>query len=79
MKDSEVSKLRFSDTCYKPYEYEKWLCGVTRVMIAIPPAMGAYWVRIVEVAEGTYHKYLNDVSTSRASLRPKKGSAPFEY
>ena len=41
MKDSEVAKLRFSDTCYKPYEYEKWLCGVTRVMIAIHPEMGA--------------------------------------
>ena len=72
MKDSEVSKLRFSDTCYKPYEYEKWLCGVTRVMIAIHPEMGAYWNRIVAAAEKTYHKYVNYVRTSRVSLRPKK-------
>ena len=71
MKDSDVQKLRFVETWYKPYEYEKWLCGVTRVMVANQPEMAIYW-NLVESAEKTYHKYRNEIRTSRVSLKPAK-------
>ena len=28
MKDSEIAKLRFSSTSYKPLEYEKWIRSI---------------------------------------------------
>ena len=70
MKDAEFVKLRFSDSCYKPYEYEKWIQGLTRTMTASHPELGMYWTRIVQSAESVYHKYLNDVSVTRVSLKP---------
>ena len=72
MKDSECAKLRFVDSCYKPYEYEKWICGVNRMMTATHPELGAYWTRVVETAQSTYFQYLNDVSVTRVSLKPRQ-------
>ena len=70
MKDAEFVELRFSDSCHKPYEYEKWIRGLTRAMLASHPELGMYWSRIVQSAESIYHKYLNDVSVARVSLKP---------
>ena len=70
MKDAEFVKLWSSDSCYRPYEYEKWIRGLTRAMTASHPELGAYWSRIVQSAESIYHQYLNDVSVTRVSLKP---------
>ena len=39
-------------------------------MTASHPELGMYWTRIVQSAESIYHKYLNDVSVTRVSLKP---------
>ena len=70
MKDAEFVKLRFSDNSYRPYEYEKWIRGLTRAMTATHPELGAYWSRVVGAAEAVYHRYLTDVSATRVSLKP---------
>ena len=40
MKHGEFTKLRFADGCYKPYEYEKWIHAITRVLTAMHPEHG---------------------------------------
>ena len=72
MKDAEFMKLRFPETSYRPYEYEKWIRGITRSMTASHPEIGTYWLRIVDSAESVYQRYLNDVSSTRVSLKPKE-------
>ena len=32
MKDSEVWKLKFPENCYKPYEYDRWIMAVNRIL-----------------------------------------------
>ena len=70
LKESDIAKLRFSETCYKPYEYEKWIRSVTRSLISSHSELGKYWNRVVKSAETVYQKYLNDFSTTRVSLKP---------
>ena len=40
MKDSEMTKLKFSPTSYKPLEYEKWIMTVSTTMRGLPPEIG---------------------------------------
>ena len=51
LKETEFAKLRFSDSSYKPYEYEKWIRGFTRVMESTHPELGSYWTRVLTAAE----------------------------
>ena len=39
-------------------------------LTAVHPEMGAYWQRVVQSAGTVYNTYLNDVSTTRVSLKP---------
>ena len=71
LKETEFQKLKFPDGCYKPYEYEKWIKAVTMSLTAVHPELGGYWNRVVKSAEAVYNAYLNDVSTTRVSLKPK--------
>ena len=43
MKDRDTRKLKFPESCYTPYEYEKWLQDVNRTMEADHPDIGLYW------------------------------------
>ena len=70
MKETEFQKLKFADGCYKPYEYEKWIKAVTMTLTAVHPEMGGYWQRVVKSVGAVYNAYLNDVSTTRVSLKP---------
>ena len=40
-------------------------------LTAVHPELGGYWNRVVKSAEVVYNTYLNDVSTTRVSLKPK--------
>ena len=50
MKDSEISKLRFTPTSYKPLEYEKWIKTVTTTMKGLHPEIGRYWQAVCTLA-----------------------------
>ena len=62
MKDSEMTKLKFSSTSYKPLEYEKWIMTVSATMRGLHPEIGRYWRAVCTLAEQTYEKYLKDLS-----------------
>ena len=49
---------------------KKWIKAVTMTLTAVHPEMGGYWQRVVKSAESVYNAYLNDVSTTRVSLKP---------
>ena len=72
MKDSEISKLKFTSTSYKPLEYEKWVKTVSTTMKGLHPEIGRYWRAVCTLAEKTYEKYLNDLSFTRLSIFPRK-------
>ena len=71
LKETEFQKRKFPDGCYNTYEYEKWIKAVTMSLTAVHPELGGYWNRVVKSAEAVYNTYLNDVSTTRVSLKPK--------
>ena len=70
MKDSEMTKLKFSPTSYKPLEYEKWIMTVSTTMKGLHPEIGRYWRAVCTLAEQTYEKYLKDLSFTRVSILP---------
>ena len=72
MKDSEISKLKFTATSYKPLEYEKWIKTVSTTMKGLHPEIGRYWRAVCTLAEKTYEKYLNDSSFTRVSVFLRK-------
>ena len=72
MKDSEILKLRFTATSYKPLEYEKWIKTVSTTMKGLHPEIGRYWQAVCTLAETTYEKYLNDLSFTRVSILPSE-------
>ena len=72
MKDSEIAKLRFSSTSYKPLEYEKWIKTVSTTMKGLHPNIGRYWRAVCTLAEKTYEKYLNDLSFTGVSIFPSE-------
>ena len=72
MKDSEISKLKFSSASYKPLEYEKWIKTVSTTMKGLHPEIGRYWRAVCTLAEKTYEKYLNDLSFTRVSIFPSE-------
>ena len=55
MKDSEIAKLRFSSTCNKPLEYEKWLLNLNTTMQGLHPEIGNYWSCLCITAENSMH------------------------
>ena len=70
IQDTEIEKLVFTESCFKPYEYERWISSVKTSMERFHPEIGVYWNRISRSAEATYHMYLKDVRVSRASMQP---------
>ena len=72
MKDSEIAKLKFVEGSYKPFEYEKWIMSVNRFMKGLHPEIGHDWEKVSKEAEGTYFKYLKDLSPTRVSLQPRR-------
>ena len=72
MIDSEISKLKFTATSYKPLEYEKWIKTVSTTMKGLHPEIGRYWQAVCTLAEKTYEKYLNDLSFTRVSIFPSE-------
>ena len=79
MKDSEISKLKFSSASYKPVEYEKWIKTVSTTMKGLHPEIGRYWRAVCTLAEKTYEKYLNDLSSTRVSIFPSEVVARTPY
>ena len=65
MKDSEISKLKFTSAFHKPLEYEKWIKTVSTTMKGLHPEIGRYWRAVCTLAEKNYEKYLNDLSFTR--------------
>ena len=72
MKDSEMTKLRFSSTSYRPLEYEKWIKTVSTTMKGLHPEIGRYWRAVCTLAEKTYEKYLMDLVFTRVSIFPSE-------
>ena len=70
LKDSEVKKLIFAENIYKPFEYEKWVMAVNRLMDSFHPEIGAYWLRVSRAAKETYRQYLKDLRVRSASMQP---------
>ena len=60
MKDSEIARLKFTSTSYKPLEYERWVKTVSTTMKGLHPEIGRYWRAVCTLAEKTYEKYLNE-------------------
>ena len=57
MKDGDMIKLKFSDGCYKPYEYEKWAQADKRLMTGYHPEIGVYWDRIAQASEDVHQHF----------------------
>ena len=66
-----MTKLTFTDECYKPFEYEKWRMSIDRTLNGFQPENGKYWTKVSKDAEGVYYQYLKDLSPTRVSLIPK--------
>ena len=70
MKDTEITKLKFTAGSSRPLEYEKWMTLMGTTMNGHHPEIGAYWQRVVECAEKAYSSYIKDVSYTRIGIFP---------
>ena len=68
MKDTEITKLKFTAGSSRPLEYEKWMTLMGTTMNGHHPEIGAYWQRVVECAEKAYSSYIKDVSYTRIGI-----------
>ena len=70
IKDSDVQKSKFDPHAYRPWEYERWILSVERVMDGYHPETARYCKRVSKFAFRTYLSYLTAISAQRVHLQP---------